>query len=176
MTTNNQDSLLHLLYQGVGQVFSRSPALARLWGSTFNALRFGETPFAAMRTPLDRARIALITTGGVHTVDQQPYDMNDPRGDPTFRAIPADIARDQLTITHDYYDHRDAEKDLNILFPLELFRELEQLQIIGSLATCYSFMGHIKPPYVETLLCTTAPQAAGMLKQDRVDAVLLTPA
>jgi D-proline reductase (dithiol) PrdB len=47
---------------------------------------------------------------------------------------------------------------------------------IGSLATCYSFMGHIEPPHIETLLRRTAPQVAGKLKQEQVDAVLLTPA
>ena len=33
-----------------------------------------------------------------------------------------------------------------------------------------------EPPHVETLLRVTAPQVAGKLKQERVDAVLLTPA
>jgi len=59
---------------------------------------------------------------------------------------------------------------------LALFRELAARGRVGSLATCYSFMGHIEPPYVETLLQVTAPQVASKLKQERVDAVLLTPA
>ncbi|MCX7860358.1 MAG: glycine/sarcosine/betaine reductase selenoprotein B family protein, partial [Chloroflexus sp.] len=99
-----------------------------------------------------------------------------PRGDPSYRRIPADTPVADLTITHDYYDHTDAERDLNILFPLELMRSLAQRGIIGSLADCYSFMGHIEPPHLETLLRQTAPEVATFLKQEQVDAVLLTPA
>ena len=129
-----------------------------------------------LRKPLEQCRLALITTGGVHLHTQPPYDMADPRGDPSYRAIPAGTPPAQLTITHDYYDHTDAERDLNILLPIALLRELVERRQIASLATCYSFMGHIEPPHVETLLKITAPQVAGKLKQDRVDAVLLTPA
>lgn len=102
--------------------------------------------------------------------------MADSHGDPSFRVIPADTARDQLMITHDYYDHRDAEADLNILYPLALLRELAAAGRIGAVASGYGFMGHIEPPHVETLLHKTAPQVAGMLRQEQVDAVLLTPA
>lgn len=164
------------IYNLVGQLYSRVPALARWWGRSFAALTFADVPFVPLRKPLRECRLALVTTGGVHLINQPPYDMADPRGDPSFRSIPADTPRAQLTITHDYYDHGDTERDLNILLPIELFRQLASAQRIGALATCYSFMGHIEPPHVETLLGTTAPQVAGMLKQERVDAVLLTPA
>lgn len=62
------------------------------------------------------------------------------------------------------------------MLPIALFRDLARDGRIGALASCYSFMGHIEPPHVETLLRTTAPQVAGMLKRERVDAALLTPA
>ncbi len=152
------------------------PALARNWGRRFDALQFDDVPFVPMRVPLAQARIALITTGGVHLPEQPPFDMVDPAGDASFRIIPANTPTDQITITHDYYDHRDAEQDLNILFPLALVRELVAAGHLGALVTSYGFMGHIEPPHLETLLHTTAPQVAGMLKQERVDAVLLTPA
>ncbi|HNP73589.1 MAG TPA: selenoprotein B, partial [Kouleothrix sp.] len=103
-------------------------------------------------------------------------DMADPRGDASFRAIDPATPREQLTITHDYYDHADAERDLNILLPIGLFGELAAAGHIAGLGTCYSFMGHIEPPHVDTLLRQSAPQVAGKLKQDRIDAVLLTPA
>jgi D-proline reductase (dithiol) PrdB len=164
------------IYHLIGRLYSRVPALARRWGRSFDALAFGDIPFVPLHTPLDQCRLALITTGGVHLRDQPPYDMADPRGDPSYRIIPAGTPPAQLTITHDYYDHSDAERDLNILLPIGLLRELAERRQIGALATCYSFMGHIEPPHVETLLKTSAPQVAGKLKRDRVDAVLLTPA
>ncbi len=170
------DTLRQRIYHAVGLLFSRVPALARRWGRSFDALTFDDVPFTRLRKPLRACRLAVITTGGVHLTDQPPYDMADPRGDPTFRTIAADTPPARLAITHDYYDHRDAERDLNILFPIELFRQLASRGHVGALATCYSFMGHIEPPHVETLVKTSAPQVAGKLKQDRVDAVLLTPA
>ena len=150
--------------------------LARRWGRRFDALTSDDVPFTRLRKPLHSCRIALITTGGVHLRTQQPFDMGDSRGDPSFRAIPADTPAEQLTITHDYYDHRDAERDLNILFPLALGRELVARGALGSLGTGYSFMGHIEPPHVETLLRRTAPEVARRLRQEQIDAVLLTPA
>jgi D-proline reductase (dithiol) PrdB len=164
------------IYHLIGRLYSRVPALARRWGRSFDALAFDDLPFATLRKPLDQCSLALITTGGVHLRDQSPYDMADPRGDPSYRVIPAGTPLAQLTITHDYYNHTDAERDLNILLPIGLLRELAERGRIGSLATCYSFMGHIEPPHVETLLKISAPQVAGKLKQARVDAVLLTPA
>jgi D-proline reductase (dithiol) PrdB len=170
------DTIRQRISHLVGQIYTCVPALARRWGRRFDALTFAEVPFTPLRKPLRACRLALITTGGVHLREQQPYDMADPRGDPSYRVIPADAPSASLAITHDYYDHRDAERDLNILFPLELFRDLVHGGQIGSLATCYSFMGHIEPPHVTTLLRRSAPQVAGKLKQEQVDAVLLTPA
>jgi D-proline reductase (dithiol) PrdB len=170
------DTIRQRIYHLVGRLYTRVPALARRWGRGFDALAFDEVPFVRLAKPLAQCRLALLTSGGVHLRDQPAYDMADPRGDPSYRAIPAGTPPEHLTITHDYYDHADAERDLNILLPLGLFRELAASGRIGSLATCYSFMGHIEPPHVETLLQVTAPQVAGKLKQEKVDAALLTPA
>jgi D-proline reductase (dithiol) PrdB len=159
-----------------GRLLTRFPALARRWGRSFGALTSDEVPFVRLRKPLHACRLALVTTGGVHLRTQPPFNMGDSRGDPSVRAIPAESPAEQLTITHDYYDHRDAERDLNILFPLALGRELVAQGALGSLGTGYSFMGHIEPPHVETLLRHTAPEVARRLRQERVDAVLLTPA
>jgi D-proline reductase (dithiol) PrdB len=170
------DALRQRIYRLIGRLYTRFPALARGWGRRFEALSFQQVPFARLQKPLRDCRIALITTGGVHRLDQPRFDMADPRGDPSFRAIPGATPRAELTITHDYYDHRDAERDLNILLPIALVRDLVRHRKVGALATCYSFMGHIEPPHTETLLRVTAPQVAGMLRQEQVDAVLLTPA
>ena len=107
------DTIRQRIYHLVGQIYTRVPALARRWGRRFDALTFAKVPFTPLRKPLRACRLALITTGGVHLREQPPYDMADPRGDPSYRAIPADTPYARLTITHDYYDHRDAERDLN---------------------------------------------------------------
>lgn len=171
-----RDRLRQRVSRAYGRLLTRLPALARRWGRSFEAVTGDEVPLVRLRKPLHTCRLALVTTGGVHLRSQRPFDMGDSRGDPSVRAIPADTPAEQLMITHDYYDHRDAERDLNILFPLALGRELVACGALGGLGTGYSFMGHIEPPHVDTLLRRSAPELARRLRQEQVDAVLLTPA
>ncbi len=121
--------------------------------------------------------MALITTGGVHLSTQQPFNMKDPSGDPSFREIPANTAPANLLITHIYYDHSDADKDINIVFPIERIQLLKQFGEIGAVNyRHFSLMGHIMGRHLDTLLNETAPLVARMLNEDGVDVALLTPA
>ena len=124
-----------------------------------------------------QCRLALITTGGVHLNSQPPFNMKDPAGDPSFREIPADIAVRELVITHDYYDHSDADIDVNVVFPIERVKDLKRSGDVGTVNDRhFSFMGHITGRHLETLLNETAPRVAAELKKDDVDIVILTPA
>ena len=130
-----------------------------------------------MTMPASQCRLALVTTGGVHLRSQSPFNMQDPSGDPTFREIPADISPENLTITHAYYDHSDADQDINIVLPIERVLDLKKLGEIGDVnRRHFSFMGHITNHHVNTLMRDTAPQVASALKADGVDIVILTPA
>ncbi len=107
---------------------------------------------------------------------QMGFDMEDHDGDPTLRIIPGNAPSSELTITHDYYDHSDADRDINIVFPIDRLRELEAEGFIGGVAeNHYGFMGHIEGAHLETLVNETAPQVAEMLKKEGVHAVVLTP-
>lgn len=118
-----------------------------------------------------------MTTAGVHLKEDSPFNMADQDGDPSYRAIPRGTERSRLIITHDYYDHRDADKDVNIVLPLERLEECAREREIGGVAPRhYSFMGHIDGPHIPMLLTVTAPQVARQLHQAQVDAVVLTPA
>ena len=62
---------------------------------------------------------------------------------------------------------------MNLVFPIDRFRELAQQGVIESVASLhYSFMGAGLPP---AAFEESASQVAGLLKQDQVDAVFLTP-
>jgi len=103
--------------------------------------------------------------------------MTDPSGDPTFREIPADASPSDLLIKHNYYDHSDADKDINILLPIERVFDLKQAGDIGDVNyRHFSFMGHIMHHHIDTLIEKTAPQVATELKSDNVDIAILTPA
>ena len=128
-------------------------------------------PFARLKRPLSESRIALVTTGGVHLPDQARFDIDDPAGDCSYREIPADATT--LTWTHAYY-RPDEGTDLDAVFPLWTLRALVDEGVVGELGPRhFSFMGAIHEP--TPLAGETAPEVAGKLADDGVDAVLLTP-
>ncbi len=157
--------------------FSRFPSLTARWVKKQQLQDYGPPPWVPLTKSLSQCRVALVTTAGVHQVNDAPFDMADKDGDPTYRVIPSDSAHDALRITHDYYDHRDADKDVNIVLPIDRLRELAHDRIIGEAASChYSFMGHVYGRHVSRLLIKTGPDVAQRLTRERVDAVVLTPA
>lgn len=135
-----------------------------------------DIPWTPGKKLLRDSTVALVTTAGVHHRDQKPFNMIDTNGDPTFRVIDSVRPVSDLMITHDYYDHKDADKDINIVFPLERLKEFELEGYIGKVAdTHYGFMGHIVGQHMKTLVNKSAPEVAKRLKRDHVDIVLLTP-
>jgi D-proline reductase (dithiol) PrdB len=160
----------------LARIFTAFPALAASWGRQL-AMHTGEVPWTAAEKPLSKAVLALVTTGGVHLRTQLPFDMSDPNGDPTYREIPTATPREQLVITHDYYDHRDAERDLELVFPVQSLRELAERSALGGLhPIAYGLMGHIDGPHLATLQERTAPEIARKLAAAGVDYALLVPA
>jgi D-proline reductase (dithiol) PrdB len=128
-------------------------------------------PFVRPKKPLERSRLALVTTCGVHLPDQPRFDIDDPAGDCSYREIPT--TANDLTWTHAYY-RPDEGSDLDAVFPLQTLHRLVSDGVIGELsARHFSFMGAIHDP--TPLVENTAPEVAGKLVKDQVDLVLLTP-
>jgi D-proline reductase (dithiol) PrdB len=158
------------------KLFSRIPLLGSIWARTASIAESSDVPWTQMRKPLSAARICLVTTGGLHLKSDQPFNMDDPNGDSSFRAIPATATRDDLTITHDYYDHTDADRDFNIVMPLDRIREMVAAgHLAGLTPTHYSFMGHIDGPQLATLEQEIVPQLIARLRTESPDFVFLTP-
>lgn len=158
------------------RAFTAYPGLAARWARKLEA-HGGPIPWATPRKPLRGAEVAVVTTGGVHLRSQRPFDMGDPDGDPTYREIPVTSPRESLTITHDYYDHRDAEEDLGLVLPVAELRELADTGAMGALhPVAYGFMGHIQGRHLTTLVAKTAPEVARKLARAGVDYALLVPA
>ena len=159
------------------QLFKHLPWLAERWAKGHRFVEGKGIPWAPLGKPLRESCIAMVTTAGVHLKSQPPFDMEDPNGDPSFRAFPSDVHAADLTITHKYYDHSAADRDINVVLPIDRLRELRDEGIIGGIApTLYSFMGHIDGPHLKTLIGETAPEVARHLVQERADAAFLTPA
>lgn len=160
----------------LAKLFTRYPILVRRWAQQADITTFSNTPWTPLKKKIDTSRMALITTGGVHITSQKPFDMLNPSGDASCREIPAETPVDQLNISHNYYDHSDADRDVNIIFPLERLSRLVELGEIGSVnRRHFSFMGHITGDLIEVLVSQTVPRVVSALIEDAVDAVLLTP-
>jgi D-proline reductase (dithiol) PrdB len=128
-------------------------------------------PFVHLQKSLSECRLALVTTGGVHLPEQPRFDIDEPSGDCSYREIPAGAT--DLTWTHAYY-RPDEGTDLDSVFPVWTVRGLAREGVIGALNhRHFSFMGAIHDP--GPLVRETAPEVAGKLADDGVDAVLLTP-
>ncbi|RTZ97850.1 MAG: hypothetical protein DSY89_10405, partial [Deltaproteobacteria bacterium] len=128
--------------KAAARLFTKYPALVEKWAKKASIMTFSDVPWSPVTTNADQWRLALVTTGGVHLKSQTPFDMFDPAGDPTFREIPDNISLSDLMITHNYYNHRDADKDMNIILPLSRVAELKQGREIKSVnLRHFSFMG-----------------------------------
>lgn len=159
------------------QLFKRIPWLASRWASRHQFVEGCDIPWTPLLKPVAETAVALVTTAGVHLKSHEPFNMDDPDGDPSFRVIPSDVRHRDLTITHKYYDHAAADRDINVVLPLDRLRELLAEKRIGGIGPyAYGFMGHIDGPRVRTLMEKTAPEVARRLRADRADAVILTPA
>ncbi|MHB8381527.1 MAG: glycine/sarcosine/betaine reductase selenoprotein B family protein [Candidatus Binataceae bacterium] len=134
-----------------------------------------DAPLTPLAKPLSRSTIMLLTSGGVSHRNVRPFNplaRNDLRVD----ALASTVAPQCLVINDDYYNHRDADGDINCIFPIERLRELAEAGIIGAVAPHHysGFMGRI---YTRSaVLNEAAPALARQLKEERVDAAALVPA
>jgi D-proline reductase (dithiol) PrdB len=155
----------------------RIPWVKNRWAQNFNAQESDTIPWTPLLKPLSNCKIALLTTGGVHLRNDAPFDMKDKYGDPTYRKIPSSVALKDITITHDYYNHHDADQDINLIFPIEILRDAQQKGLVGESAEFfYSFMGHIDKHLIKTLMEKTAKEVAHLLKKEKVDIAFIVPA
>lgn len=132
--------------------------------------RFPSEPFVTGPALANR-RVAIVTTAGLHRRDQPGFDL----ADTGFRVIEGVTTGRDLVMSHSSvnFDRTGFQQDVNIVFPIDRLRELEREGAIGSIAAYhYSLMGALWEPHE---IETSARQIAGLLKQDRVDAVLLVP-
>jgi len=133
-------------------------------------------PLASLRRPLSEARVGVITAAGIHFAHDRPFDMANKEGDASFRIVPGDVHVEDIRITHDYYDHSAADRDVNCVFPVERMRELVVAGEIGEVAPRHvGMMGHLLGSQAERLVGATAREMAEIFLADQVDLVLATP-
>lgn len=128
-------------------------------------------PFAPFEGDLARAAIGIVSATGVHLRSEKPFRTEDP-GELDYRAIPADTPLEALAISHHHYDHTEADRDPNIVFPVETLRQLAAEGIVAGPALqhfSYGFTTRLRELY-ETLF----PGLVRDIERSRADAILLT--
>ncbi len=131
---------------------------------------------ASLKRPVTEARVGLVTAGGTHLASDLPFDMANKEGDASFRVIPGDVDVAHIRITHDYYDHGAADRDVNCVFPIERIREFVVAGEIGEVAPRHvGMMGHLLGSQAERLVGQTAREMAEVFLEDQVDLVLASP-
>ena len=130
---------------------------------------------AKLKKPLSESRLTFVTTSGVQLKNSLPFDTAHPIGDYTFRRVPSDSKVADLEIHQLKYPTVGADKDLNVIYPIERLQELADEKIIGGLTTnFYSFIGYNMD--AERLEKTLAEDIADAVAAENPDVVLLAPA
>ncbi len=142
--------------RGMGQRFARMP----LDGSPF-----------VSPPPLAEAKIALITSAGLHRRDDRPFRF----GEQGYRIIPsdvdpADLIQTQVSVN---FDRTHYQRDVNVVLPLDRLRDLAEAGEIGGVSEWhFSVLGSNPSPI---LLEASAADIAQRLHDSGVHCALLTP-
>lgn len=121
--------------------------------------------------PLADRRVALLTTAGLHRRRDRAFSMVDLG----YRVLEGDVATDDLAMTHSsvHFDRAGFREDVNVVFPIDRLRELQEEGIIGSVANFhYSLMG---AGWLPEQIEPTVDELSVLLRKDEVDAVCLVP-
>jgi D-proline reductase (dithiol) PrdB len=130
---------------------------------------FGTTPFVA-GPPLNERRVAIVSSAALIRRGDEPF----PFGSPEVRFLAVDVPPSELLISHVSinFDRSGYQRDINTVYPMQRLRELMDEGIIGGIApTHYTVLGSTDPATMEG----SAEQISGQLRQERIDAVLLSP-
>ena len=130
---------------------------------------FDTTPFVA-GPPLAERRVAIVSSAALIRRGDEPF----PFGSPEVRFLAADVPPSELLISHVSinFDRSGYQRDINTVYPMQRLRELVDEGVIGGIApTHYTVMGSTDPATMEG----SADQISGQLRQERIDAVLLSP-
>lgn len=132
---------------------------------------FETTAWTPLTRPLSEARVALVTTAGLH-LDGDPGWS---RGDEGFKVLPADDRDVRLGHQSANFDRTGFLLDVNVAYPVDRLAEMCDEGALGSLgARNLSFMGALNGT-LETIRLDSGPAAAALLREDGVEVVLLTP-
>jgi len=132
-------------------------------------------PLTALDKALQSCCVTMLTSGGVSHCSMPGFDA-DARNDHRLDAVGREADSKDFEINDSYYNHDDANQDINCVFPIDRLRELQTDDLIGEVAPRFwsGFMGRI---YDRTRLVNESiPAFIRELRQDEIDILVTAPA
>ena len=139
--------------------------------ATLECPSFDTTPWVE-GPPLARRRVAIVSSAGLVVRGERPF-----RGrEADYRVIPGATRADQLLCSHISinFDRTGFQQDLNVVFPIDVLRDLQAEGLIGGIAKKHiGYMGYTMQ--LKAMYEGTAREIANDIdKGSRADAVVLT--
>lgn len=160
----------------------RTPILQRIYrilreevDPGFSFVSPGPLPWTAGPVSLVEARVALVSTAGIHLRKDPPFrSMEEKFGDTSFRVVPHGADEALLVLDAPYVDDKYVSRDVEVALPMKALDRLCAEKLVGAPAPRhYSFCSGIIHPLPG--LAESAERVAEMLRRDGVGAVVLLP-
>ena len=144
-------------------------------GDDYPLVENKRAPLVPARSALPMLNLALISSAGAYLDGTEPFDVDAPDGDMTFREIPTEIEAEDLKFSTRGYDGVAVNQDLNAQVPLARLAEFTSNGIVGRLNPAFwSFCGFI--PNAARLVEEMLPKLVARVQRYEVQAALLIPA
>jgi D-proline reductase (dithiol) PrdB len=156
----------------------------------YSIVHNSKSPWTPLMVPVKECRVTLVTTAAVHHRYDDPFSPStdlgprrprsfgpvgyDEAGEYSYHTIWTTSPTSVLTVTAADYDSAAAQTDINCIFPVDRLHELDQKTEIRSVAPrAFSFYGLLGD--MNRLEKTSAAELRRLLREDRVDLVVLAP-
>src|SRR3954467_8259939 len=154
-------------------------SFAVMWESVAPAAGEDQPVWAPFEKRLNQARIAMLTSAGLYLDGEQDSfdgerEKQEPTwGDPTWRAIPQDLADHRIGMMHLHINNTDVLADPNVALPTDGLAELVAEGVIaGPTERHVSVMGY-QQAGLAGWRTAAAREIAAMLREDGADGVVL---
>ena len=126
-------------------------------------------------------RIALLTSAGMHLKSEPSFDLDTERtrpdwGDPSWRAIPADVAPDGCAVSHLHINDEDVRADPEICLPVHGLKQLAADGVIGGPVDHHVAVMGYQDHALRDWRDHTAPAIVAHLRDQQADGIVLAPA
>ena len=152
-------------------VFGKDELAMRKFASSMPVPEFEETHFVTSK-PLSQAKVAIVTTAGLHRENMPGFEIGD--SDFHYETLARHIRDLQLGHHSVNFDRGGFAADFNVVYPIDRLEELAIAGVIGAVAeNHYAFAGN-QSATVSEIRLDSGPHCAGKMLAENVDVVLLT--